>query len=212
MNAPAAATWLLTKFRPNDQALLGDLLEDGPNGRSKAWYWRQVLSAIVTGVWKDIGHHPILALRALATGWIVLLLIFGFFGDRTAEAIAKYGWNWSRYEDGYGEAYWWPFHVAAACVSYAGFAISAWIVARLHGMTMVTAYLSSVLVALSVAAGIVAWIPRPLAVPHTLYYVVSVGLPFVWHSGFVFVPLVMLLTGLFSCRTGPINSSRVVTT
>jgi hypothetical protein len=67
-------------------------------------------------------------------------------------------------------------------------------------MAMVTAYLGSVLVALSVAAAIVEWVPRPLPLSHTLYYVVSVGLLFVWHSGFIFVPLVMLLTGLFSCR------------
>ena len=204
MSAPPAATWLLKKFRPGDEALLGDLLEECPNGRSDAWYWRQVFGAIVTGLWRDLREHPFLALRAIATGWIVLLLIFTLLGDRTAEAIAKYGWNWSRYRDGYGEGYWWPFWVAATCVSYSGFAISAWAVARAHaasGMAMVTAYLGSVLVALSLAAAIVEWVPRPLAVPHTLYYVISVGLPFVWHSGFILVPMVVLLTALFSCRT-----------
>jgi hypothetical protein len=80
----------------------------------------------------------------------------------------------------------------------------AWAVARFHGahgMAMVTAYLGSVLVALSVAAAIVDWIARPIGVPHTLYYLVSVTLPFMWRSGFILVPLVMLLTGLLSCRT-----------
>ena len=204
MSAPAFATWVLKKFRPGDEALLGDLLEERPNGRSSAWYWRQVIDAIGTGVRKDIRNHPILAFRAIATGWIVLLLIFSLVGDRTAEAIAKYGWNWSRYEDGYGAGLWWPFWLAASLVSYGGFAVSAWTVVRLHrgiGMSMVTAYLGSVLVALAIAASIIEWISRPLPLPHTLYYVVSVGLPFVWHSGFVFVPLVILLTGLLSCRT-----------
>jgi hypothetical protein len=38
MSAPAFATWLLQKFRPSDEALLGDLLEECPNGRSSGWY------------------------------------------------------------------------------------------------------------------------------------------------------------------------------
>jgi hypothetical protein len=210
---PVVARWLLNRFTScTPTALQGDVEEEYQSGRSSAWYWRQVVGAIVTGLRKDIWDHPILALRAIATGWIVLLLMFVLLGDRTAEAIAKYFWNWSRYEDGYGAGFWWPFWVAASCVSYGGFAISAWAVARLHsayGMGMVTAYLGSVLVALSVAAAIIAWIPRPLPLPHPLYYIVSVGLPFVWHSGFILVPLVMLLTGLISCRPAPRERLRV---
>jgi hypothetical protein len=202
---PVIANWLLRRFAScTSIALLGDLEEEYQACRSSGWYWRQVVGAIMTGLRKDIRDHPMLALRAIATGWIVLLLIFALLGDRTAEAIAKYAWNWSRYEDGYGAGLWWPFWVAASCVSYGGFAISAWAVARFHstgGMAMVTAYLGSVVVALSVAAAIVEWIRRPLPLPHTLYYVVSVGLPFAWHSGFILVPLVILLTGLLSCRT-----------
>jgi hypothetical protein len=205
MSAPAFATWLLQKFRPGDEALLGDLLEQHRNGRSAAWYWRQVIGAIVTGVRKDIRDHPILALRAIATGWIVLLLIFAM-GDRTAEAIANYAWNWSRHKDGYGDWRWSPFWVAASCVSYCGFAISAWAVARLHaahGMAMVLAYLASVLTVLVASAAVIDWLSRPIALPHTFYYLVSVALPFMWRSGFILVPLVILLTGLVSCRTAP---------
>jgi hypothetical protein len=201
---PVIANWLLRRFAScTSTALIGDLQEEYEAGRSSAWYWRQVAGAIMTGLRKDIQKHPVLALRGIATGWIVLLLIFALLGDRAAEAIAKYVWNWSRYEDGYSAGLWWPFWVAASCVSYAGFAISAWAVARFHtagSMGMVTAYTGSVLIALSVAATIVEWVARPLPLPHTLYYVVSVGLPFVWHSGFILVPLVMLLTGLLSCR------------
>jgi hypothetical protein len=201
---PTVATWLLTHLAPSTpESVLGDLQEEYQAGRSAGWFYRQVLRAIVTGLRRDLGAHPFLALRAVITGWTVLLLIFALLGDRAAETIAEYGWNWSRYRDGYGAGLWWPFWIAASVVSYSGFAISAGAVARLHGMTMVAAYLGSVLAALSVGAAIVAWVPRPVGVPHTLYYVIAVGLPFVWHSGFVLVPIVMLVTGLLSCRTSP---------
>src|SRR5262249_35895247 len=52
-------------------ALAGDLLEERAHGRSAVWYWRQVLIAVITGVWRTIFDHKLLALRALATGWAV---------------------------------------------------------------------------------------------------------------------------------------------
>ena len=208
MSAPAFATWLLQKFRPSDEALLGDVLEEGSNGRSAAWYWRQVVGAIATGSAKDIRAHRLLALRAMATGWIVLLLFFAC-GDLFAETLARYVWNWNKWIDGHGAGVWWPFHIAAAIVSYAGFSISTWAVARSHGahtMAMVCAYLGSVvavLMSFMALATLFGWLDRPTPLPHTLFYLVSVTLPYVWHSGFILVPLVMLLTGLFSCRPAP---------
>lgn len=208
MSAPALATWLLQKFRPSDEALLGDLLEERPNGRSTAWYWRQVVGAIVTGSVKDIRAHRLLALRAGATGWIVLLLFFAY-GDVFADTLARYAWNWNRWIDGYGAGVWWPFNIAAAIVSYAGFSISTWAVARSHrshALAMVVAYSCSVVVVLvsfMASAMLFGWLNRPTPLPHTLFYLVSVTLPYVWHSGFILVPLVMLLTGLVSCRPVP---------
>ena len=45
---PRLATWLLQDFGPrvNGDALAGDLWEAFQQGRSKAWYWRQVLAAV----------------------------------------------------------------------------------------------------------------------------------------------------------------------
>lgn len=42
------AAWILQEFGPqrNQEALAGDLNEAFQQGRSKAWYWRQVLAAI----------------------------------------------------------------------------------------------------------------------------------------------------------------------
>jgi hypothetical protein len=54
-----------------DGALAGDLLEERARGRSKVWYWRQVLIAIWTGIWSTVFAHKVLALRAVATGCAV---------------------------------------------------------------------------------------------------------------------------------------------
>lgn len=45
---PRLAAWILQEFGPelNQEALAGDLNEAFQQGRSKAWYWRQVVAAI----------------------------------------------------------------------------------------------------------------------------------------------------------------------
>jgi hypothetical protein len=72
----AAANWLLERLGL-DVALAGDLLEECARGRSTFWYWRQMLIAVLTGIWGAIRDHKLLALRAIATGFAIeFLLIF----------------------------------------------------------------------------------------------------------------------------------------
>ena len=49
---PALASWLLEHLtrRTQNDALAGDLLEEFRSGRSAAWFWRQVLLAILASV------------------------------------------------------------------------------------------------------------------------------------------------------------------
>jgi hypothetical protein len=200
MKPPRIGTWLLQRFASND-ALVGDLTEEYRRGRSAPWYWRQVLTAMAMVSFKELGGHKLNAVRAIATGWAVLLLTFIFFGDRVANGLAYQIWGWTR-EIGYSPPHvWWPFWITAAFVSYAGFGLSAWVVVRSqreHALPMLLAYLVSVVVVLSSAATFIAWIARPIAAPHPVFYVVSPTLPYVWRTGLVFLPLMILSVGLWS--------------
>jgi hypothetical protein len=53
---PASATWLLERIVPGEknEALAGDLLEEFNRRGSAAWYWRQVLGAILAGFSKEL--------------------------------------------------------------------------------------------------------------------------------------------------------------
>jgi len=77
---PRAATRLLEDFGPknNQEALAGDLLESFQQGRSRAWYWRQVPAAIqwrrpffLFLFWTAFVSYPAsLDFRVGSTGWL----------------------------------------------------------------------------------------------------------------------------------------------
>jgi hypothetical protein len=77
---PAVATWLLERFgvKRQNEALIGDLAEEYQAGRSRGWYWWQTLMAMAVAVRRDIWNHRLLALRAIATGWILNLIWYWF--------------------------------------------------------------------------------------------------------------------------------------
>lgn len=132
---PSIAMWLLERFgvkRQND-ALIGDLVEEYQAGRSAAWFWRQSAVAIARAVTRDVGDHKVLALRAVALGWIVQ-------------------WTWLRLFSRYlfhGR----PFAPQPPLVSllidmliFSQFVLIGWLIARTHraqAAGMVLAYMAS---------------------------------------------------------------------
>jgi hypothetical protein len=201
---PAFATGLLLRLGPQDEAFIGDLIEEYGGGRSRAWYWRQVLSAVVLASVRQIGVDPARALMAVATGWATLLLFFFILGDRAADGLAGWFWNWSR-QTGYETQVWWPFWLMAVLVSYTGFAVSGLVVVRLHRRhtgPMLIAYAVSMLLVLAASAVFIEVLTRRnggVAVPHTLFYVISVALPYHWRSGLLLAPVIILLAGTIGC-------------
>src|SRR2546425_2422723 len=55
-----------------NESLAGDLIEEYQRRRSRAWYWKQVVSAIALEAARDIRAHRLLALRAVVTGFAAL--------------------------------------------------------------------------------------------------------------------------------------------
>jgi hypothetical protein len=204
---PAVATALLSRIAPHDGALLGDLAEEYQAGRSRAWYWRQTLTAVALTAVRDLKAHPLRTLWSVVIGWGSLLLLFLVLGDFTANGIAGVLWGWDR-QAAYATGWWWPFQITAAFVSYAGFALSAIVVVRVsgrHATVKLLAYAASVLLAL---LAFDVWMETVMArsrvpIPHALFYAVSVALPYHWRSGVVLAPLVVLCAGLLTAPRPP---------
>ena len=68
---PALAEWLLenARFENWSDALVGDLYEKyRVQRKSNAWYWRQVLAAVIGGFLREVRNHWVLAARAAFIG------------------------------------------------------------------------------------------------------------------------------------------------
>jgi hypothetical protein len=127
---PPVATWLLRRFGSGRgiESLTGDLMEGYAHGRSVAWYWRQVLFAIVTGFGKEVRAHKLLAVRAIVTGWTVWLVLCILLRDPPPVPP-----NGSILLERVLPANWWmhlfyPYVLITCVVS----AASGWVVARFH--------------------------------------------------------------------------------
>jgi hypothetical protein len=90
---PVLATKLLEGLvsGPFADALRGDLIEHYRQGRSAAWFWRQVLVGVFASVVKDIGSHKLLAARSAVAG-IVIYLLSSFPVKWLVHFLASHGW------------------------------------------------------------------------------------------------------------------------
>ena len=77
---PRIASWIIERFMPEgcDEALRGDLLESYRAGRSRAWYWRQVIEAVLIAWIQNYIRHRFVILFAaawctLSPAWTLIL-------------------------------------------------------------------------------------------------------------------------------------------
>lgn len=62
-----------------NDSIVGDLMEEYQLGRSRLWYWWQLLTAIAVGLFRELRGQKLLALRALINGWGILYIFMASF-------------------------------------------------------------------------------------------------------------------------------------
>ncbi len=118
---PALATWLLENLGsdPRNEQIVGDLMEQYADGRTRAWYWRQVTAAILASLFEQIASHKLLALRALLVGW----LAWYFLKEASVMALRAAVMPWSIRLPVLASLFWWT-------VALINCFITGWIVGR----------------------------------------------------------------------------------
>lgn len=98
---PALARWMLHHLLPGEsnEALAGDLHEEFRSGRSAAWYWRQVFSAISIRCTRELRIHRTVLLFAalwamLAPAWLLTIARIEQFAH-LSHRLAQFNWPWS---------------------------------------------------------------------------------------------------------------------
>ena len=182
--APRVATWLAERFltSPRRESLIGDLVEQYREGRSAAWYWGQVLRAIVVSIREELAAHKVLALRAVAVGMVTTYLLqigpVPWVGVRAEDWVIRTVVNC----DATGGGFWCQTLVnqfSFELVLYAACALTGWIVARLHrphGVAALCVFIVAFLLWEFVTMALFSQHPPPdeMSVSFTTVYVTSV--------------------------------------
>jgi hypothetical protein len=141
---------ILKRLLPSQDvdALLGDIAEESRR-RSRLWFLMQLVAAVVIGSWRDVRKHPLVALRAVATGLVTLTIYF------TIVAVVAHV-IWVLANGGYYVGGYWltlprgplpsPYgELAVFAVNTLGFGLSGWAVVRFHrahGVAMAMPFLA----------------------------------------------------------------------
>jgi len=117
-------------------ALLGDIAEERSR-RSRFWYWSQLLAIAVVASWRDVRSHPLIALRAVATGGVTLV---GYFTivlrlNDVIKAWSNHGINVGGHHLALpNPALLQPPYdvILVLAINLLGFALAGWAIVRLH--------------------------------------------------------------------------------
>jgi hypothetical protein len=100
---PRMAVWLLKQWASpyRRESLLGDLLEMYRAGRSRAWYWRQVMAALILARVRPLRSHPrtgfgttlVRLVNALLLAAIIALGVGSFTQADTTRIDSYHGHN-----------------------------------------------------------------------------------------------------------------------
>ena len=161
MNTPRTpskvATWLLTKLSTarRNESLIGDLHEQFANdGRSQAWYWRQVFIALALSVLQTVRTHALSFVTAIGAGWLAMLAWFAMNMSMTGSHV--YAFKFVHHTFGITNAHtiWMTIYFFTAVTRVILFALGGWLAVRLH-----RAHPYAVAITLVASAFLVRWVP-----------------------------------------------------
>jgi hypothetical protein len=139
MNAPRTppkvATWLLTRFSTarRSESLIGDLHEQFANdGRSQAWYWRQVFIALALSGLQTVRVHVLSFMTAIAAGWLAMLAWFAMNMSMTGSHVYAFRFVYLTLGIADGHRAWMTIYFFTAVTRVMLFALAGWLAVRLH--------------------------------------------------------------------------------
>jgi hypothetical protein len=174
-NPPALATKLLESFAAErtSEALLGDLIEQYQGGRSRVWYWRQVLQAVAISAGREVRRRKLQSISAIIVGCVTALPLCYFLTSLAARFVVGY-----------------KTYLVFLPLTFFSAAVSGWIVRRSHPRPMVVIYAGFCLVASAVAFALYAWLPNFERIPVPV-------LAYFFAVDFIIGPLGVLAGGLW---------------
>ena len=175
---PSLATKLLESLVPlrTSEALLGDLIEQYQGGRSRTWYWQQVVLALVISAGREVRTSKLQAIRAVIVGYLCGASLCYF----TTSAAGKFVG---------------PYTVVGAYLlflplAFISAAISGWILSRTHSRPMVLVFAIFCVVASVVALAVYALVVPVDRMPFP-------GIIVVLAIDFIIAPIGVLAGGLW---------------
>lgn len=201
---PRFALFLLDRLAPTENAVVGDLIETFHTRQSSTWFWTQATAVIAWAAIRHVRLEPLQAVKGLLIGWGVLSLACAM-GDAVTFNITRLAAGWD-YTMAWPLIWWAPLRAPATALAYVAFGFSAFLVARLTRKgPILLLHIGSVELVLAASAAIIASIQGPLPIPHSVFYLVHVTLPYQFRSGLMLVPVVMLAAGLIGTRRSAVT-------
>jgi len=147
INPPALATALLERFIPprTSTSLIGDLIEEHRNGRSRAWYWQQTIMALTMSAFRQAREHKFQATSAIVLGYLCAIPLCYFASSAVGKFVGGYTVVGA--------------YLLFLPVAFLSAAFSGWIVSRSHSRAMVLVWATFIIIASAVALAVYVLFP-----------------------------------------------------
>lgn len=171
---PALATALLELLIPTrtSAGLIGDLIEEYRNSRSRAWYWQQTIIALAMAALREVRAHKLQTISAIVLGYLCCASLIYFSTSAATRFVVGY-----------------TAYLVFLPLGFMSAAVSGWMLSRTHSRPMVLVFAAFCFPASVVALAVYVLFPLDrMPLPELVYHLAS---------DFVVVPAGILAGGLF---------------